>query len=327
MNMMGRVSGRFIRCAALAALLMVGLGVAGCDPPDPNASTPTSGRLVVYVDELYAPIMRTLADSFMTKSPNAKIEVHVVPARTVIQELFNAAARDTALSDTGTTTAGIVGRMLLPDEQEAARTAGYDPKEYILAYDGLAVVVPVSSPLRQSTVERVRSVLGTAAPTASMLDSTAPADPIRFILPDQNSSALTGMQNLLSGDSNIVAPARYFSTLDSVLGPVAASEGLSILGWLAAHHDSTRLRTLPLGFTDSTGRLHPPAIIHPTSLVTGAYPLTIPVVGYTFASNRSVAAGFLAWLARGQDAQHYMGMQGMQPANVKIRIVLPDQPQ
>lgn len=327
MNMMERAFGGIIRHAALVAVLMAALGVAGCDPPDPNASTPTSGRLVVYVDELYAPIIKTLADSFMTKSPNAKIEVRTAPARMVVQELFNAAARDTARTDTGTTTIGILGRLLLPDEREAARTASYDAKEYILAYDGLAVVVPVSSPVKYSTVERVRGVLASAAPTAFMLDSAVPADPIRFVLPDQNSSALAGMRDLLSGDSNIVAPARYFSTSDSVLGPVAAGEGISILGWFTAHQDSMRVRTLPLGYIDSTGKPHPPAIIHPTSLVTDAYPLKIPVVGYTFASNRSIAAGFLAWLARAQDAQYYMGMQGLQPANVKIRIVLSDQPQ
>jgi len=312
------------RCRfALAAIAMLSLAV-GCEPPNPDANTPTSGRLVVYVDEIYAPLFRTLADSFMVRSPNATIDVRVAPARMSVQELFDAAARDTARTDTSTTTAAILGRKLLPDELEAIRSAGYNSKEYILAYDGLAVVVPVSSPLRSSTVEQLRNAVTAPAPIMSMLDSNAPADALRFLLPDQNSSAYVAARDQLADGSGLTASARYFGTADSVLAAVAAGEGIGILGWLPAHRDSLRLRTLSLGFADSVGREHPPAIVHPTSLVTDAYPLKQTLVGYTFASNRSLAVGFLAWLAKGQDAQYYMTYQGLQPENVKLRIVMPE---
>ncbi len=308
-----------------AILLMLALiAAAGCEPPDPNQNTSTSGRLVVYVDEIYAPMFRVLADSFMAKSPNAKIEIHEAPARMVMQDLFDAAARDTNRTDTGTASAAIIGRMLLPDEEQAIIAAGFDSKEYVLAYDGLAVVVPVSSSIRSSTVERLQQALSSRAPAFSALDSTASGEPLRFILPDQNSSVYVLARRLLLNDSNIAAPARYLGTGDSVLSAVAGGDGIGLIGWLAAHRDSTRLRTLPLGFIDSTGGVHPPAGIHPTSLVTGAYPLKQPIVGYTFGLNRSLAVGFLAWLARGQDAQFYMGHQGLQPENTKIRIVLPE---
>lgn len=324
--MMGRFLSRRLGLWGLLALVALSLGAAGCEPPNPDANTSTSGKLVVYVDEIYAPMFRVLADSFMTKSPNAKIEVRSATARMVMQNLFDAAARDTAVTDTGTVTAAIVGRMLLPDEQGAIASAGFDSKEYLLAYDGLALVVPVSSPLRYSTLEQLRSALRSSAPTLSVLDSAAPQEPLRFLFPDQNSSVYAVVRLLLLNDSNVAAPARYLGTGDSVLNSVAAGEGVGVMGWLAAHRDSSRLRTLPLGYIDSTGGIHPPVAIHPTSLVTGAYPLKQPIVGYTFASSRSLAVGFLAWLARGQDAQFYMGHQGLQPENARIRIVLPERP-
>ena len=48
-------------------------------------------------------------------------------------------------------------------------------------------------------------------------------------------------------------------------------------------------------------------------------------MGYTLAGTRSLAVGFLAWLSKGQDAQYYMANHGLQPENVKIRIVIPDE--
>ena len=117
----------------------------------------------------------------------------------------------------------------------------------------------------------------------------------------------------------------HAATRDSLLDAVASGEGVGLLGWTTAHRDSARLRTLAVGFVDSTGTWHPPAPVHPTMLVTGAYPLKQPLVGYTFSSNNSLAVGFLAWLAKSQDAQYYLANHGMQPENVKIRIVMPEE--
>ena len=310
-------------CAGIIVPLILMIAAAGCEAPNPDTNTPTSGRLVVYVDEMYAPLIRTLADSFMVRSPNAKIVVQPVPARMAVQELFNSVGRDTSKADTGTTYAIVIGRELLPDEKDAATKGGLDTKDYIIAYDGLAVAVPGASPLRYTTLENLRRALGSPAPMLSMLDSTAPAEPLRFLLPDQNSSTYPAVHALL-GDSAVTAPARYFSTGDSVLGAVAAGEGIGLIGWTPAHEDSATVKTLALGFIDSLGGIHPPAIVHPTSLVTGAYPIRQTLSGYTFSTIRSLAAGFLAWLANAQDAQYYLANHGMQPENVKIRIVLPD---
>src|SRR6185295_2393919 len=96
----------------------------------------------------------------------------------------------------------------------------------------------------------------------------------------------------------------------------AAGNGVALMGWWAAHRDSARLRALRIGFTDSTGSFNPPTRVHPTSLVTGIYPLKQPLVGYTFSLTNSLAVGFLAWLAKSQDAQYFLGNHDVLPANV-----------
>lgn len=83
------MNARSVRAMAicLAALAILLPALPGCEAPNPNANTPTSGKLVVYVDEIYAPLFRTLADTFKLRSPNAKVDVRGVTARAGVQEL------------------------------------------------------------------------------------------------------------------------------------------------------------------------------------------------------------------------------------------------
>src|SRR5262245_9091427 len=107
------VAGRYITLVAVLAFVMI----AGCDAPDPNGNTPTSGRLILYVDEAYAPLVKMLADTFMTRSPNAHIEIRVAPARMAIQGLLNVGVAR-ATNDTLASVAAVIGRTLLRDEHD-----------------------------------------------------------------------------------------------------------------------------------------------------------------------------------------------------------------
>src|SRR5688500_5550619 len=107
--------------ACIAVLLAAALGA--CEPPDPNANTPTSGRLIVFVDEMYAPLIDALKDTFALRSPNARIEVHAVPARMAVEELLRAEIGTTVRLDTTATVAVVIGRHLIDDERKAIEDA------------------------------------------------------------------------------------------------------------------------------------------------------------------------------------------------------------
>jgi ABC-type phosphate transport system substrate-binding protein len=318
-SIMFRISMKFRHLLILGALLTLTAATGGCDAPNPNANTPTSGQLILYVDEMYAPLIRALADTFMLRSPNAKIEVRTAPARMALQGLLDMQAKKSP-EDTAASVAAVLGRKLLPDEREVITAAELNTKEYVLGYDGIAVAVPVGSPLKTTTFEQLRAALHSPAPLLSMLDSAAPATPIHFVLSDQNSSTLPVLTTFLHNDS-INAAARYFGSGDSVLADAAAGDRIALVGWYVAHRDSARMRTLSIGFTDSTRTVHPPVRVHPSSLVTGVYPWKQPLVGYTFALTNSLAVGFLAWLAKSQDAQYYLTYQNLQPENVRLRLL------
>lgn len=289
----------------------------GCDSYNPDRSTATSGRLVVLVDEMYAPLIREMADTFMTRSPATRVTVQPIAARTAVQEWINRHLADTSTADTATTLAIILGRELLADEKQAIaeRNLNVSLIEIPIAYDGLAVVVPQHSPLQHTTVEQLRTALSTEGRTTDVLQEGAGEERQRFIFSDPNSSAYGLVRDKLLEQGEPAAPAAFRKTTDSVLDAVAAGEGIALMSWYRASLDSNRVRTLELGFTDSTGTVHPPVQVHPSSLVMGLYPLKLRIVGLTFAGVNSTANGFLTWLA--QSAQRDLVNRGLEGENVR----------
>jgi hypothetical protein len=307
--------------------VLIALGVivalAGCEPPNPDANTPTTGRLILFVDEMYAPLIEALRDTFALRSPNARIEIHAVPARTAIEEMLRADAGMTQRRDTSATVAAVIGRRMLADEERAITEAGEQLGTYVIGYDGLVAAVATGSPMRQTTLERLRNALKSPPGYPLEIDSAIGAGTTQFLVPNQNSSTFMVVRRELLGDSNIAAPVRYFATSDSVADRAAAGEGIALLGWYRVNRDSTRLRPLLMGHNDTLGRYIRPVRVHPSTLVTGTYPLRQPIVGYTLAPNNSLANGFLTWLARSQDAQYFLVYRGLQPENVRIELVVP----
>lgn len=322
-----------ISIPTLASRQLLALGLAftilsgGCGGPDPNVDTPTSGRLIAFVDETYAPLIKTLADSFMTKMQASKIEVRTGPARTMVQAFLDAQFIDSTSRDKGAAFTLIIGRPLLPDEAKALKQieiGGVSLKEYPIAWDGLALAAPIGTPIRYTFVGSIRKALAHKGVSWTTLDSLAPATPLQWLVTDQNSSTLPVLKGLFLADSDITAPARYFATSDSVVAAVAKGEGIGLVSWYAAHRDSTRVTTLAVGRIDSLGFLRNPTRVHPTTLVTDAYPLKQPLIGFTFSTERSLAVGFLAWLTRSEDAQYFIARTGGLQPSVKMRLVLPE---
>ena len=307
---------RFLPLMTLALLVLCG----ACDAPDPAVNRPTSGRLILFVDEMYLPLVSALADSFMVISPNAKIEIRPAPARMAVEQLINTQIANARGTDTTASVAAILGRRLIADERDAIDKSRLELREYLIGHDGLAFIVPTPSPLRSTDLSWMRSTMQSSTARMSQIDSTAGDAPVRFLVPDQNSSTFMVLRQTLLGDSNIAAPARYFRSGDSVIDAVAAGEGIGVIGWYAAIRDSARVRPLRIGYTDSTGKYSAPVGINPATLVTKTYPTRQPLIGYTMSLTNSLATGFLAWISLSGAPQRYITEQGLQGENIRYRL-------
>ena len=306
-------------CGAVLALLLF-----GCDVKDPSKNSPTSGKLIVYVDESYDQLIRSLADSFTTNhAPDMAIEIRKVQAREAVQQLINLHLADTSSTDSSAAVAIIIGRDLLEDEKSVVADRGLERKlmRIPLAWDGLAVVVADNSPLEETTVEELKEALVEKNRSLSSLQEGKGNTSLPLVFPSPNSSSYGYVREHLLGGGEPASPVRWVGTTDSVLDLVATGEGISLMAWYPAHLDSTRVRTLRIGYTDSAGFIQPPVRVHPTSLVMNKYPMKLHIIGYSFAGTRSPANGFLAWLSGSDVAQQGMAKIGLEPENVRFTLV------
>ena len=84
------------------------------------------------------------AESYSKVDPSVSVEVSGGGSGVGIAALIN-----------GTAEIANSSRMLEPEEREKTKKAGADPKEYLVAYDGLAIYVHKSNPLEQISVEEL----------------------------------------------------------------------------------------------------------------------------------------------------------------------------
>src|SRR5687768_9763086 len=105
---------------------------------------------------MYAPLIQALSDTFALRNPNARIEVHAMPARMAIEEMLRADAGDAKRRDTTATVAAVIGRRMLADEVQAS-SGGVNPiSTFVLGHDGLVVAVNASSAMKSTSLERLR---------------------------------------------------------------------------------------------------------------------------------------------------------------------------
>lgn len=308
---------------SLTLCLILSIAVTSCDENDPRLNTPTSGRLVLYVEPGYAPLFGPLVDSFEARTPATSIEVREIDARQGVTRLLNDFITDTARADTSVSVALIMGRRLLDDEREAIVSRGLENRLYemTIGHDALAVAVPESSSLQQTTVGKLRQALVTERRTDGMLGEGTGGEPVRFILPDPNSSAFHAITTrVLDSGAALARPVRTVGTADSVASLVAAGEGIGIAGWYPLQRNLDGIRILELGGRDSTGAEMRPVRVHVTSLVMGLYPLKMPIVGYTVGGRNSLGNGFLNWIALSTAPQQYLVEQGLEGENVRYRF-------
>ena len=176
-------------------------------------------------------------------------------------------------------------------------------------------------PLEETTVEQLQKGLTADNRNANTLQEGAGNEPLRFIFTSPNSSSYGYVRERILRGETPTPPTRWLSTADSVLDQVANNEGVGLIAWYRAHQDSTRLRTLKVGYTDSTGIINPPVRVHPVSLVMDKYPMKLHIVGYSLAGTKSPANGFLSWLASSNVAQQTMAHKGLEPENVRFSLI------
>lgn len=146
--------GRRALGAALAVAGLVGLiGVPGC-----KKKSDTEGGAATQADESHSVqnigsdtmvnLAQAWAEAYHKVAPNVSVEVSGGGSGVGVAALIN-----------GTAEIANCSRSLEPDEiTKAKQSTGHDPKEFLVAYDGLAVFVHKDNPLDTITLEQLGEI-------------------------------------------------------------------------------------------------------------------------------------------------------------------------
>ena len=125
----------------MAAGLILCLGIAGCGrrAAEPGA-TSQAAQFTIAGSTSVQPLSEVLSEQFMAKNPGVKIDVQGGGSTAGIQAARSGAAQ-----------VGSSSRELKPEEKEGL-------KEFVIAYDGLTIVVNPGNPVQNLTLEDVRKI-------------------------------------------------------------------------------------------------------------------------------------------------------------------------
>ncbi len=118
----------------------------GCSRKNQNQSAGKKSFTIKGSDTMVQ-LMSLLAESYMKQNPDAQVSVTGGGSGTGIAALLN-----------GSTDICASSRDMQEKELKDASTRNIDFKEYIIAYDGLAVIVHPNNPVNELTLEQVKKI-------------------------------------------------------------------------------------------------------------------------------------------------------------------------
>lgn len=122
--------------------------MAGCsNPPSPTEVVPVENGSE-YIEnkgsDTIVNLALAFAERYQQENPQVSISVTGGGSGTGITALIN-----------GTVDIANASRQIKPEELEAARSAGYDPREFVIARDAIAIIVNPSNPVDHLTLQEL----------------------------------------------------------------------------------------------------------------------------------------------------------------------------
>jgi phosphate transport system substrate-binding protein len=129
----------------LALLLLA--GCRGSTNPQTPGDAPASAYIENKGSDTIVNIALAWAEAYQKIHPQVRISVTGGGSGTGITALIN-----------GSIPLANASRQIKPEELEAARAAGLDPKEFVIARDAIAVIVNPENPINQITIEQLAAI-------------------------------------------------------------------------------------------------------------------------------------------------------------------------
>lgn len=280
--------------------------------------TPTSGDILILVDESYKPLLQVQIDTFMKIYKYANIRVKYLPEADVFNELMkNDSVR-----------LAVVARPLNKDESAYFDGRKIIPRVNKLAIDAVALVTNPDNPDTLITFEQAGKMFSGQTQTWKQLNPKSKLDSIRIVFDNNGSSNSRYLketfhlktplpQNWSATNSNADV-IEYVSKNPQALGVVSVN-------WISDKDDAQvnaflqKVKVVEVSSADTTleKEYYKP---YQAYIALKQYPFIRDVLIVIRESRNGLGTGFASF-AVGDQGQRLVRLMGMLPATMPIRII------
>jgi phosphate transport system substrate-binding protein len=313
----GMKYGRFF--GALLPLLTT-LSLISCTETDDV----TSGRIVVVGSESVWRVMDDEAHEFMAMYGKATVRAVRTGSVEGLKTLFETPiARETLLA--------VAARPLTDQEKVAAKKQGFEPKEYKIARDGIAIIVNRANPVEELTLEQVQNLLsGRIKNWRELPREERPGSPDRFDLPVKvffghpGSASYQQLSDSVLKGAGLAAGTVQCSTQFDIIRNVAATKGaIGYCGstylyrdWLVKPPDpEPGIKAVALSRTAEDDALLPDQ----GTIYDGSYLLGRDIYLIARREPKGIVSGFITFVMSAKGQQVAVA-DGLAPATVKLMV-------
>lgn len=238
------------------------------------------------------------------------------PGISVITEALGSGTAFVGLLD-GSADVGNASRPVKPAELAEVASRGLTLSEFVVGYDGVAVIVHPDNPVPSLTVDELSRIFTGAV--ASWRDVGGPQLPIRLLSRPSYSGTHGFFKDKVVRRGNAKGPEEFAATTQWV------EDNVDLLREVA--EDPAAVSYVGLGWLDPTVRAMPvapvageaPVVASLTTVRRGAYPLYRPLLMYTVGTPEGATRDFLRFVLSDQ-GRAIVARHGFVPSDVAVEL-------
>jgi len=212
----------------------------------------------------------------------------------------------------GTVDIANASRAMKPKELEAARGNGFDPVEWIVGYDALAVYVHMDNPIRSITIEQLASIYGEGGKVTkwSDLGITIPGlsndEIVRFSRQNNSGTYAYFREAVLGKGGKYKLGSLDLHGSKDVVDATEKTPGA--IGYSGLAYATEHVRLVPI--VNAAGEPVTPSVATASD---GTYPIARPLFMYTVGQPEGEVKAYLDWILS-DSGQAIIEAKGYAPA-------------
>ena len=286
------------RNRALIIICIVVLAIASCSI-NPNSTPVPSSYIKNEGSDTLVNLVLAWAEQYQQENPKIQISVTGGGSGTGITALIN-----------GTIDIANASRAMTADEINTAKSAGFDPIQFVVARDAIAVIVNPNNPVSSLTLKQISDIYKGLIKNWKELGGED--RPIVKLSRESNSGThVYFLQTVIrlgsKTDKSIFSPDTLL--LPSSEGIIAeVSDNPNAIGYDGLGYVSPQVKVIAVAKDDSSPAIIPSA----ESVNAGTYPVSRDLYMYTRGQPTGIIQVYLQWI-QGTEAQQIVTQLGFVP--------------